>query len=180
MRWYGGVGRAIEIATGTAVWYHGGMPTLPLRWGLIRDPQGQFDPQALLCTDQDVAPQQIVEWFVLRWRLEVTFQEARAHLGVETQRQWSDRAIARTTPALLGLFSLVTLVTQELRGDAELPIRRAAWYNKTVPTFADTLALVRQHLWPAVIFEMSHSEDDIVKIPRVVFERFATTLAYAA
>lgn len=180
VRWYGGMERTIEITTGTAVWYHGGMPTVPLRWVLIRDPSGKFDPQALLCTDQDVAPAPIVEWFVWRWQLEVTFHETRTSLGVETQRQWSDQAVARTTPALLGLFSLVTLAAQPFLDAGTLPTRQAAWYNKPVPTFADTLALVRQHLWPVVFSEISPSETDMVKIPRVVFERFATTLAYAA
>ena len=114
VRWYGGTDRAIEVATATAVWYHSGLPPVALRWVLVRDPAGEFDPQALLCTDPTVSAQQIVEWFVLRWQLEVTFHEARAHLGVETQRQWSDLAIQRTTPALLGLFSLVTLLAHEL------------------------------------------------------------------
>ena len=180
VRWYGGVERTIETATGPAIWYHGGMPTVPLRWVLIRDPAGQFDPQALLCTDQDVSAQQIVEWFVLRWQLEVTFHEARTHLGVETQRQWSHLAIARTTPALLGLFSLVTLAARQQIGDGTLPARQAAWYDKPVPTFADTLALVRQRLWPIAFFEMSLFETDIVKIPRVLLERLTNTLAYAA
>jgi hypothetical protein len=180
VRWYGGSERTIEIATGTALWYHSGMPTVPLRWVLIRDPEGKFDPQALLCTDPNVAPQQVVEWFVLRWRLEVTFHEARTSLGVETQRQWSDLAIARTTPALLGFFSLVTLVADQLGHPGAFPTRNAAWYDKAVPTFADALALVRQHLWPGVFSETSDSQTDMVKIPRVVFERFATTLAYAA
>ncbi len=180
VRWYGGVERTIETATGTAIWYHGGMPTVPLRWVLIRDPAGQFDPQALLCTDQDVSAQQIVEWFVLRWQLEVTFHEARTHLGVETQRQWSHLAIARTTPALLGLFSLVTLAARQRIGDGTLPARQSAWYDKPVPTFADTLALVRQRLWPSALSEMSLPETDIVKIPRVLLERFTNTLAYAA
>lgn len=180
VRWYGGVERTIETASGIAIWYHGGMPTVPLRWVLIRDPAGQFDPQALLCTDQDVSAQQIVEWFVLRWQLEVTFHEARTHLGVETQRQWSHLAIARTTPALLGLFSLVTLAARQWIGEGTLPVRQAAWYDKPVPTFADTLALVRQRLWPIAFFEMSLLETDIVKIPRVLLERFTNTLAYAA
>jgi hypothetical protein len=86
------------------------MPPLPIRWVLVRDPHGEFDSQAWLCTDVTVDPIQILEWFVLRWRLEVTWQEARAHLGLETQRQWNATAIARTTPALLGLFSMVTLL----------------------------------------------------------------------
>jgi hypothetical protein len=108
VNWYGGGTREVELASGTAVWYHAGLPAVPIRWVPIRDPLGQFEAQALLCTDLAVTPEQIVAWFVLRWQVEVTFEESRRHLGVETQRQWSDLAILRTTPALLGLFSLVT------------------------------------------------------------------------
>src|SRR3954469_17234588 len=147
--WYGGGTAAVEVATGTAVWYHPGAPTVPLRWVLLRDPAGQFEPQALLSTDLTVAPTQIIAWFVARWPLEVTFHEVRAHLGVETQRQWSDLAILRTTPALLGLFSLVTLFAQarlacpDAGGGQPVPVRQAAWYLKSTPTFSDTLAFVR-------------------------------------
>lgn len=180
VRWYGGSERTIETASGTAIWYHGGMPTVPLRWVLIRDPQGQFDPQALLCTDQDVSAQQIVEWFVLRWQLEVTFQEVRTHLGVETQRQWSELAILRTTPALLALFSVVTLLAQQCLNGAALPVRQSAWYPKKTPTFADTLAFVRQRLWPVTLFAMSPAKPDVVEIPRELFQRLTNTLAFAA
>ena len=79
------------------------MPPVPIRSVLVRDPDGKFNAQALLCTNQAIAPLQILEWFVRRWQLEVTFQEVRAHLGVETQRQWSDKAIARTTKRLVGV-----------------------------------------------------------------------------
>ena len=92
---------------------------------------------------------------MLRWQLEVTFEEARAHLGVETQRQWSDLAIVRTTPALLGLFSLITLFAHQLLQGQELTVRQAAWYQKALPTFSDTLAFVRQQLWPVSISWMS-------------------------
>ncbi|TMF41710.1 MAG: transposase, partial [Chloroflexi bacterium] len=107
--WYGGITRSVELATGVALWYHAGVPPVPIRWVLVRDPQGKFASQAVLCTDQSADPVQILEWFVMRWPVEVTFHEVRTHLGVETQRQWSDLAIVRTTPALLGLFSLVTI-----------------------------------------------------------------------
>jgi hypothetical protein len=178
--WYGGVPRTVELASGPAVWYHPGKPSVPGRWVLIRDPQGQFPPQALLCTDTTVPPQQIVEWFVRRWQLEVTYEEARAHLGVETQRQWSERAILRTTPALLGLFALGTLLAhQVLRGRA-LPARQAAWYTKTQPTFVDALALVRRHLWPATLSYMSPTRPEMVEIPRALFDRLTDTLAFAA
>ena len=122
MVWYDGTSRIVELTSQTAVWYRSGKPAVTIRWVLIRDPEGAFDPQALLCTDPAADPTQIVEWFVLRWQLEVTpyqvrgrlFQEVRTHLGMETQRQWSDLAIARTTPVLLGLFSWTTLAAHAL------------------------------------------------------------------
>ena len=178
--WYGGSRRILDLATGTAVWYHAGKPTVALRWVLIRDPLGAFEAQALLCTDPGTTPQQIVEWFVLRWQLEVTFEEARAHLGVETQRQWSELAIGRTTPALLGLFALVTVLAHGLLDGQDLPARAAAWYSKPLPTFSDTLALVRQQLWPVTISFISPAQPDMVEIPRVLFERLTDTLAFAA
>ncbi len=180
LAWYGRTTRTVELASGTAVWYHGGLPAVPIRWVLIRDPQGKFKPQALLSTDPTLAAQQIVEWFVLRWQLEVTFEEARAHLGVETQRQWSDLAIVRTTPALLGLFSLVTLFAHQLLQGQDLAVRQAAWYPKTVATFSDTLAFVRQQLWPVRISWLSPTDPDVVIIPKALFARLTDTLAFAA
>jgi hypothetical protein len=112
--WYGGGERTVEVASATAVWYSTGLPAVPIRWVVVvRDPQGEFATQALLCTELGARPEQILRWFVLRWQMETTFQEARRHLGVETQRQWSELAIRRTTPALLGSFSLVTLLAHQ-------------------------------------------------------------------
>jgi hypothetical protein len=180
VRWYGGTTRSVELASGTAVWYHSAKPVVPIRWVLIRDAEGKFEPQALLSTDQAAAAAQIVEWFVLRWQVEVTFEEARAHLGVETQRQWSDLAILRTTPALLGLFSLVTVFAHQVLQGNDLAARGAAWYHKPLPTFSDTLALVRQQLWPVSISWMSPTKDEVVIIPKALFDRLTDTLAYAA
>jgi hypothetical protein len=180
VRWYAGGTRLVALASGTAVWYHPGLPVVPLRWVLIRDGQGEFEPQALLSTELTVPPRQIVAWFVLRWQLAVTFEEARAHLGIETQRQWSDLAIRRTTPALLGLFSLVTLFAHQLLDGQALPVRQAAWYTKALPTFADTLAFVRQLLWPVSISYLSPSQPEMVEIPRALLDRLTDTLAFAA
>jgi len=176
--WYGERQRVIEITSGTAVWYHSGMPVLPIRWVLIRDPKGKFKPQALLCTDLTVKPEQILKWFVMRWQVEVTFQEIRAHLGVETQRQWNDLAILRTTPALLGLFSLVTLLANRLTQHTQLPVRQAAWYVKRLPTFSDALAAVRQHLWRHPYFPISCCETNIQKRAHMLLERYTDTLCY--
>lgn len=180
VQWYANTQRTVELASGTAVWYHPGLPVVPLRWVLIRDPLGKFATQALLCTDLNATPAQIVEWFVLRWQLEVTFEEARTHLGIETQRQWSDLAILRTTPALLALFSLVTLFAHHLLHGQPLPVRQAAWYQKSLPTFSDTLAFVRQHLWPVSIAYLSPPKPDMLLIPKLLFSRLIDTLAFAA
>ena len=176
--WYGEGRREVEIVSATAVWYHAGLPPVPIRWVLIRDPKGKFKPQALLCTDVTVTPVQILEWFIMRWRLEVTLEESRAHLGVETQRQWSDLAIARTTPALLGLFSLVTLLAHQSASGGTLPVRQAAWYAKPLPTFSDALAVVRRQLWHSMSLQTSPSETDMEKVPRFLLTRFADALCY--
>jgi hypothetical protein len=139
-----------------------------LRWVLIRDPQGRFDTQALLCTDPTVAPAQLLAWFIHRWQVAVTFEEARRHLGVETQRQGSELAIRRTTPALLGLFSLVTLFAPQQRVHPTDLTRQAAWYHKPRPMFSDALALVRRQLWAGGIFEPSVPDTDSVKWPRAL------------
>jgi hypothetical protein len=178
--WYGDGERVVEITSATAMWYHSGMPPLPIRWVLVHDPQAHFEPQALLCTDLTVDSVQILEWFVLRWRLEVTWQEARTHLGMETQRQWNGYAIARTTPALLGLFSIVTLLAGQLAQEHALPVRRAIWYRKPLPTFADAIAVVRQHLWTSTHFYMSPATADMVEIPCSLLNRLTDTLCYAA
>lgn len=178
VRWYGGGTRLVELASGTAVWYHAGLPVVPIRWVLIRDPLGKFEAQALLCTDLTVAPAQIVAWFILRWQVEVTFEEVRRHLGVETQRQWSDLAILRTTPALLGLFSLVTLLVHHLLQGKDLPTRRAAWYQKATPSFSDALAFLRLELWPARVIWRSPAQTDMVEIPRGLLDCLTETLAF--
>ncbi len=146
---------------------------------LVRDPKGKFETRALLCTDLNQTPRQILEWFLLRWQVEVTFAEVRAHLGVETQRQWSDLAIARTTPVLLALFSIVTLLAHCLARRGTLPVQQSAWYAKSQPTFSDAIALVRQRLWRRTSFFTSLSARHLTKIPRALFAGLMQAACYA-
>jgi hypothetical protein len=178
--WYGRSQRIVEVASATAVWYHGGKPPVPIRWILVRDPTGELEPQAFLATDLEAAPVDILQGFVSRWQVEVTFQETRAHLGVETQRQWSDLAILRTTPALLALFSLVTLWAHDLAADQPFAPRTAAWYPKTDRTFSDAIAAVRHKIWAQQIFSTSRCRGETVKIPRNIWNQMTNALAYAA
>jgi len=177
--WYGQGPTQVACCSATAVWYHNGMPAVPLRWVLVRDPLGKFETRALLCTDQSAAPIHILEWFVCRWQVEVTFQEVRTHLGVETQRQWSAQAIARTTPLLMGLFAWVTLLAHHSQVDGKLPVRQAAWYVKANPTFADALALVRSRIWQHWGFCRSPSEPDMQKSPPYVLKRLFEAVCYS-
>jgi hypothetical protein len=179
-RWYSQGAREVETVSGWCVWDHTGLPVVPMRWVLVRDPAGTFAPQAVLCTDLQATPVQIVSWFVLRWQLETTFQAVRTHLGVETQRQWNEQAIRRTTPALFGLFSLVTLLAHQQTQAGRFPIRQAAWYVKEHPTFSDALAAVRRQLWTVILSHTSPATGDVQKLQQAVLEQLAETLCYAA
>jgi hypothetical protein len=178
--WYGGRQYTIEYTTGKALWYTPGFDPLTIRWVLVRDPADKYEATAFLSTDLNANPLQILDWFILRWNVEVTFQEARAHLGLETQRQWSDLAIARTTPVLLGLFSLVTLLAYQLTKDKPFPIRTSAWYVKKEPTFSDALAVVRRHIWFGLWgnYIESASNPDYVLIPAPVFNGLVDSICY--
>jgi len=176
--WYGDKRCRLEFVTGTAIWYHPGLPPLPIRWVLVRDPAGIRKPQAFLCTDLNATPATILGWYVQRWSIETTFQDTREHLGIETQRQWSDRAIARTTPALLGLFSLITLWAAEAKLAATLHPRSAAWYVKDDPTFSDAIATVRRVLWTTPNLSMSRSNPENVEIPAVLLQRLIDAVCY--
>jgi hypothetical protein len=185
--WYGRKNRTVEVATGTAIWYRSGVPPVPIRWILVREPKAskagepkdKLEPQAFLCTDLEAEPADILDWFISRWQVEVTFEETRAHLGVETQRQWSDLAILRTTPALFGLYSIVILWMHDLSQYREVMPRTAPWYKKRALTFSDAIAAVRREIWNHQIFCMSRSEADTVEIPCNAWERIANAVAYA-
>ena len=178
--WYGQArGKELDITSSTALWYRPGTPVLPIRWVLVRDPEGRRAPQAFFSTDVSIEPAEIIALFVRRWQIEVTFAETRAHLGVETQRQWSDKAITRTTPTLLGLYSLVSLWAGDLLADNPAPYA-AAWYRKTNLTFTDAIGAVRLNLWLGDIFQRSPQIPETPLIPPDRAIRMAQALCFAA
>ena len=178
--WYGGQRKQLWVFSHTALWYTPGLPPVDIRYVLVCDPEGKRRMEAFFCTDLQATPEQILQWVVMRWSVEVTFEETRTHLGLETQRQWSDRAIARTTPVLLAAFSLVTAMALQLSEGGQIPMLVTAWYHKAEPTFADCLTLVRQHLWRARYFVNSAAEAEFVQFPREAFELLFTSLPSAA
>jgi hypothetical protein len=176
--WYGGTHTIVDWTTGTALWYTTGTAPLAIRWVLVRDPQGERPTRAFFSSDTAQGAPSIIADFVNRWPLEVTFEEARAHLGLETQRQWSDLAIERTTPALLGLFSLIVLLAQALYPTGDLPLLQAAWYPKTHATFHDILALVRRRLWQQCLFQTDAPRTDLRFISPLQVEHLLSAACY--
>ena len=168
----------IEYAHGTALWHHGGKPIVPILWVLVRYPDGRREPEAFLCTDTQANPRDVLNCFDRRWAVKTTYEEARAHLGMETQRQWSDPAIFRTTPLLLGLYSVVALYVQQNAEPLAISPRRAAWYPKPAATFADAIARLRHHLWFERIVTSAASTDMTEPIPPAM-QRIIEAACYA-
>ena len=168
--WYGGTRKTMLLFSRTALWYRPGWDPVPIRYVIVRDPQSKLKDEVFFCTDPSLCPLQILKWVVMRWSVEVTFEEARAHLGLETQRQWSDLAVERTTPCLLALFSIVTLMTLHLCQDKAIPIQTTAWYKKQQPTFSDCILLVRRHIWRARFLVNSAPEAEFVQFPKEMLD----------
>ena len=145
----------------------------------MRDPDGKRDPQPFFSIDPGMDPARIIAIFVRRWQVEVTFSELRAHLGVETQRQWSDAAIERTTPILFGLYSLICLWAGDLLAKTRKPYA-AAWYPKTSFTFSDAIAAVRYQLWIGSILQHSATDREMQKVPPDKIKRMFQALCFAA
>jgi hypothetical protein len=176
--WYDHAQKELEIVSDTCIWYNHGS-IVHIRYVLVRDPKGIFEPLAFLSTDVSMEPETIISAFVLRWRVEVTFEELREHLGMETQREWHDLAIHRTTPALMGLFSMVTLMAHHYLSANPMSARQSSWYQKERLTFSDAIACVRRHLWRQIGFEMSPVQSDITKPFALAFERATEILCYS-
>jgi hypothetical protein len=179
VRWYDGRRRALEVTSGTAGWYRIGQPVLPLRWALLRDPKGPHEPRAYVATRPSDGARDIVRAFITRWTIGTTFEKSRVHLGFETQRQWADQAIERTTPCLLGLYSLVALLAQALYPNGSLPIQATAWDAKSHATFADALAAVRRHLWEESSYSTAVEASDLIEIPKAELDRLIYAVCYS-
>lgn len=182
VNWYGGEKRTIEYLTFICLWYHAGQMPIPLRIVLVKTPNGKNEAETFFSTDIDLESAHIINYFVLRWNIEVTFEETRAHLGIETQRQWSDKAIARTTPLLMGLYSFITLVALKMhQTKALISMEVASWYDKKGElTFSDILALVRREIWFQKNFSKSENRPDLHKYANETINTLIYQLSMAA
>jgi len=153
---YGKKKKKLKYISNISLWAVDGFHPVPIRWVLAIDPEGELDPLPLMSTDLDISPEKIIALYIQRWNLEVTFEEVREHLGVETQRQWSDKAIARTTPILMGLYTIVCLICNRLQEERPIEVAQTAWYEKKDATFSDLLTTVRKVLWKDNLISRKH------------------------
>ena len=186
--WYGQKELNVMYLEGRCLWYTPGQDPVPIHWVLIRYQEEGRKPGELVwksasffCSDLSpyITALKIINRYPTRWNIEVTFEEIRAHLGFETQRQWSDTAIERTTPCLFGLFSLIVLMAKALHPE-KLPVCTSKWYQKEEATFSDALGAVRCHLWGKINNTNSPFEGDMRLIPATIWDHMVETLCRAA
>jgi hypothetical protein len=180
VEWYGGTSKRMRLFSRTGLWYSPGQDPVAIRYVLARDPDGDLKDAGYFTTEETMLPEEIVRYIVWRWSVEVTFEEVRAHLGMETQRQWSDLAIARTTPVLLGLYSVVMLAAVRCHEAGGLSAESTAWYVKEEPTFSDCLRLIRGRIWQARITLGSEEQAEVVQLPLDFVNALVQGLASAA
>jgi len=182
VNWYGGEPKIIECLSFVCLWYHAGESPLPLRIVLVKTPDGKNSAETFFSTDINDEPTQIINRFVFRWNIEVTFEETRSHLGVETQRQWSDKAIQRATPLLMGLYSLLTLTAIKMNEAKKLVVHETtSWYDKNGElTFSDIIAVIRRSIWSKKYFSKSVNDSDLLKFTNKEINSLIYQLSMAA
>ena len=169
VKWYGGEGKKVETATGTALWHRSGFDPVEIRWVIVRCSEGSIKPMCIISTDIEKGVQEIVESYVSRWNIEVTFEEMRAQLGFEEQKHWSGKAIERTTPCLFGMFSIIVLIGIKLYPN-ELPTRYSIWEDKKEASFGDVLGAIRKYIWEEQGIEKVSEAGEKMQMPKEVWQ----------
>lgn len=169
----------LTLVTRTAHWYRAGEGLVPVRWVFVHDLTGTHRDEYFFSTDIEMTSKAIIETYTGRWNIETTFQEARAHLGLESTRGWTRNTVLRAAPCLLGLYSVIALLY------ASLPTQKTEsasvnWHGKNTITFSDAITAVRRWLWTDWVFETSGDAGALRTIGRQVREVILYALAPAA
>jgi hypothetical protein len=182
VNWYGGKKKTLRYVTGVNLMYKPKQDLPQIRWVLVKDPEERLLTIPLFSSDITLEPKAIIEAFVNRFSIEVVFEESRALLGMETQRQWSDQAIIRSTPLIFALFSIVCLVAVQLLSTELFSVHSTAWYKKNndEATFSDVIAYVRRYCWAGRYLINSQKNDELIKLKRVDFDGMIKQLASSA
>lgn len=173
--WYGGGRRRVETVSGTGQWYKSGHGLVPIRWVFVHDLTGTHRDEYFFTTDVGLPPVAVVSDYTGRWNIETTFEELRAHLGLETTRGWCRPTVLRAAPCLFGLYTVVALLYQAL--PAAKRCGGVAWPGKAGITFSDALTAVRRWLWEEWLFPQASGEPVIQKLPEPLRDIILSGLA---
>lgn len=182
INWYGGQKKTLSYISGVSLMYKPKHNLPKIRWVLVKDPEGVLLTIPLFSSDINQEPCAIIEAFVKRFSIEILFEESRAHLGMETQRQWSDQAIIRSTPLIFALFSIVCLIAIKLWSTELFSVHSTAWYKKheDEATFSDVIAYVRRYGWASRYLIDSSKKEEMIKLKRVDFDGLIKQLISSA
>ena len=177
--WYGGEKRRVEVVSNVGYWYKGGVGLLPVRWVFVRDLTGTHRDEYFFTTDCRLVPKFIIETYTERWSLEVSYEEARAYVGLGSTRCHSQSSVEREAPFLFGLYSLIVIL-YSLLPMSEQHHYQLSWVGKQTTTFSDVITTVRRCLWEDWVFETTGQKDAFSKLPKPLREMLLTGLAPAA
>ena len=167
----------VKIKTHMVLWYTVAY-TRAVRMIVTRHPTGRLEDRAYFSTDLSLSVQDVLEDYAKRWSLEVTFRDAKQHLGLQDpQNGWWRRnkrnrrrtkkpgpqpkksrgraAIRHTAPLTFCVYGLV-IVWYLRHGDPAQDVTRVRklcrWYrHKKLPSFADMLDAMRREFHTASI-----------------------------
>lgn len=177
--WYGGGRRTVSVVTGVGHWYRQGHGLVRLRWVHVRDLTGSHREEYFFSTDIQLSVTRVIEAFVGRWDIEVTFEEMREHLGLETTRGRSRNTVLRVEPCLFLLYTLVAYWYAHVPKREQGKIH-AAWNGKKVITFTDAMIAVRRNAWDDYLFQPPPNRCDVEKISRKTRNAILNALALAS
>ena len=179
VKWYGGGTRRIQVITGTGHWYRQGQGLVQLRWIHVRDLTGSHRDEYFFSTEIRMSVKRIVEAFVGRWDIEVTFEEMREHLGLETTRGRCRNTVLRVEPCLFCLYALIVYWFDHLPRQNRETIR-VDWAGKTTITFSDAQTSVRYNAWDDYLFPHSTPDSSIEKFTTSKRQQSSNILALPA
>jgi SRSO17 transposase len=179
VEWYGGGVREVSVVSREGGWYRGGEGLVAVRWVHVRDLTGTHRDEYFFSTDPSMTPREIIGYYTRRWSIEVTFEEMRSCLGLETTRGRTENTVLRAAPSLFGLYSIVAALY------AQLPQARqrkgtVAWEGKKTVTFSDAMCAVRRWIWEEWILCTSRYGTSFKNLPRIVRETVLAAMAPAA
>ena len=146
----------VRLVDTVARWY--GVPDRPLRVVAVDPLRGGRPQQAFYSTCAEQSGSDVLTSYASRWSIEETNQGAKSHLGFEEPQGWSPRAVQRTAPIAMLLYSLIVVWFARDGHRFYRPLVRPWYRHKVRPSFADMLRTLQQESLSEWISKTPHPE----------------------